>query len=201
MSRAMQRGRGFTLVEVMVAISILSLVMLAVVTGLRTLGNTQVALERKTERVDEIRTVSGFLRDLMESAVVGEAPGGLTLGSGGRESTYFRLLEGGVEWKSTILFGEAYGGSHVVRLALEGEDLMLRWAEPTETGDAPNKWDDSPSRSLLNGAEEFSVTFRPEFKDDWVDRWDKENVAPALVRVEIKSAGRYWPPLILQVQR
>ncbi|AQA18281.1 hypothetical protein BST95_08605 [Halioglobus japonicus] len=201
MTTSPHRAKGFTLVEVMVAISILSLVMLAVVTGLRTLGNTQVALERKTQRVDEIRTLSGFLRDLMESAVVGEERGGLTLGGGGRDSTYFRLRDGGVEWKSTILFGEAYGGSHVVRLALEGDELVLRWAEPTETGDAPDKWDESPSRGLLAGVEEFTLAFRPEFKEDWVDRWDKENVAPALVRLNIKSGGRYWPPLIMQVQR
>ena len=50
------RQRGFTLVEVMVALTILSLVMLATVTGLRTLANTQVAIERMTSRVDEVRT-------------------------------------------------------------------------------------------------------------------------------------------------
>ncbi|QFU76707.1 prepilin-type N-terminal cleavage/methylation domain-containing protein [Halioglobus maricola] len=192
---------GFTLVEVMVAISILSLVMLALVTGLRTLGNTQVALERKTERVDEIRTLSGFLRDLMEAAVVGESSGGLTLGTGGKDTTYFRLRDGGVEWKSTILFGEAYGGSHIVRLAKEGDALVLRWAEPTESGDSPDLWNDGPYRVLLAEVEEFYVEFRPEFTDDWVDRWEQENIAPALTRMQIKSSGRFWPVLIMQVQR
>ena len=60
-------ARGFTLVEVVVALTILSLIMLATVTGLRTLANTQGTLERVTARIDEVRTVSGFLRDLMEA--------------------------------------------------------------------------------------------------------------------------------------
>ncbi|MCB1707821.1 MAG: prepilin-type N-terminal cleavage/methylation domain-containing protein, partial [Halioglobus sp.] len=42
---------GFSLVEVVVALSILSLVLLATITGLRTLANTQGALDRITERV------------------------------------------------------------------------------------------------------------------------------------------------------
>ena len=80
-------GAGFTLVEVMVALSILSLVLLGTVTGLRTLASTQSALERKTSRMDEVRSVSGLLRDLMESAVVGSDGGGLSLGGGDSEAT------------------------------------------------------------------------------------------------------------------
>ena len=45
---------GFTLVEVVVALSILSLVMLTTITGLRTLANTQGALDRLTNRVDQV---------------------------------------------------------------------------------------------------------------------------------------------------
>ena len=50
-------NRGFTLIEVVVALSILSLLMLAVISALRTFGNTQVSLEKLTDRVDQMRTV------------------------------------------------------------------------------------------------------------------------------------------------
>ena len=123
------RQLGFTLVEVMVALTILTMVLLATVTGLRTLGNTQVSIERATTRVEEVRNVSEFMRDLMESAVVG-GRGGLTLGGGVLEATHFRLGEGFIEWKTNILFGEAYGGVHIVRIADEDGRLMLRWLEP-----------------------------------------------------------------------
>lgn len=195
------RGGGFTLVEVVVAMAVLSLLMLAVVTGLRTLGNTQVALERKTGRVDEVRTVSGFLRDLMESAIVGSDGGGLTLGGGDAGSTYFQLVDGGAEWKSTILFGESFGGTYVVRVASEGEDLVLRWARPLPTGEAPDNWDQMPSRVLVRDLEEFEVHAREDFDSEWTDRWVESRVAPALVRMQVKSGGRFWPALIMQVQR
>ena len=192
---------GFTLVEVMVALTILSMVLLGTVTALRTLGNTQVSLERVSARVDEIRSVSEFLRDLMESAVVGSSSGGLGLGGGSRDATYFRLGDGFLEWKTNLLFGEAYGGTHVVRIAREEGQLMLRWLEPTATGLDDDKWRDAPSRPLVENLESFTVTLREEFNTDWTDSWQENAIAPALVRLQMKSSGRFWPDLIMQVQR
>jgi len=194
------RVSGFTLVEVMVALSILSLVLLATVTGLRTLGNTQAAIERKIDRVDEVRTVSEFLRDLMESAVVGSGSGGLSLGGGLREAAYYSFGEGSLEWKSIILFGEAYGGTHYVRVEDDEGNLVLRWLDTG--GDQPDKedWAKAPSRILVRDLESLGISLRQEFTGDWSERWEGGD-PPALVRLQIKSAGKFWPDLILRVQR
>ncbi|WP_162845951.1 prepilin-type N-terminal cleavage/methylation domain-containing protein [Seongchinamella sediminis] len=193
--------RGFTLVEVMVALTILSMVLLGTVTGMRTLGNTQASIERATARVDEIRTVSGFLRQLMESAVVGAGKGGLTLGGGTLEATYFRLGAGFVEWKTNLLFGEAYGGVHLVRIAADEGQLMLRWLEPERVQPDEERWRAAPARPLVNDLEGFTLQVREEFQADWTENWEESATAPALVRLQIKSSGRYWPDLIMQVQR
>ena len=126
------RSGGFTLIEVVVALTILSLVMLATVTGLRTLANTQVAIERMTSRIDEVRSVSSFLRDTFETIVVGTGAdlGGLSLGgSGVGSTTFFHVSPDAVEYKSIVLFGESFGGSYLLRVAKEGDELMLRWLE------------------------------------------------------------------------
>ncbi len=193
--------RGFTLVEVMVATVVLSLLLLATVTALRTLANTQAALERTTARVDEIRSVSAFLRDLMESAIVGSEGGGLTLGRGSGDDTYFRLDEQGVEWKSTVLFGDAYGGTRIVRVAREDDNLVLRWA-PADAGDiAIADWAEQPQRVLVRDVNDFSVAAREEYGAEWLDQWLEESRAPALVRLRVASADRYWPDLVMRVQR
>ncbi|MDP5070926.1 MAG: prepilin-type N-terminal cleavage/methylation domain-containing protein, partial [Congregibacter sp.] len=118
-------SRGFTLVEMMVSITILSLVMLATVTGLRTLASTQVSLGRVTDRNDEIRSVSSFLRDALESAVVGSSTGGLSVGGGSVEMTVFESSSSQLMWKTTMMFGESVGGSYVVRVAQESPNIVL----------------------------------------------------------------------------
>ncbi|TGD74105.1 prepilin-type N-terminal cleavage/methylation domain-containing protein [Mangrovimicrobium sediminis] len=199
--RSASSSSGFTLIEVVVSLAVLSLVMVAVVAGMRTLGNTQVALERVTGRVDEVRTVSSFLRDLMESAVIGSDTGGLSLGGASSETTFFNLDDGALEWKTHLLFGESYGGSYVVRVGREGDELMLRWLPPDRVEENPDKWKDAPSRPLVDNLEEFAVALRPDYREDWTDKWPDSSIAPALVMVRLKADGRYWPDLVMQVQR
>lgn len=189
---------GFTLVEVMVALTILSLIMLATVTGLRTLANTQAAIERLTSRVDEVRTVSGFLRDALESAVVPTKQSRLSAGGGGSEKIFFAASQNSLEWKATVLFGEGYGGSYLVRVAAEDDLLVLRWQEPTASG-SPADWSAAVSRTLVNDLDELKLSFREKFASPWVDRIERGSV-PALVRLQVRAAGRYWPELIIRVQ-
>lgn len=191
------RSQGFTLVEVMVALSILSLVMLATVTGFRTLANTQTTLVRQTDRVDQMRTVSSFLRDTMESAVVGAESGGLSMGGGNRGSGFFEMTADALAWKATVQFGESFGGSYLVRVGREDESLVLRWQEET-AGGATIAWEDAEQRILVDGVEEFEVSWRSGFRDEWLEQWEKGDV-PGWVRLQVKAAGRYWPELIMQV--
>ena len=194
-------SQGFTLIEVVVSLAILSLVLLGTVTGLRTLGNTQVSLERVAQRADEVRTVSAFVRDLMESAVVGSGSGGLSLGGGSSTASYFRSGTGFLEWKTNLLFGEAYGGTHVVRVSREGDQLVLRWLGPEATSPGVSKWENAPSRALVDNLEEFETFMRPDYDQDWINNWKDTSIAPALVRLQIKASGRYWPDLIMRVQK
>lgn len=194
-------GLGFTLVEVMVALTILSLVMIVTVTGFRTLGNTQVSIDRMTDRVDEIRSVSSFLRDAFEATVVGDDLEGLTLGGGGGSNSdgFFRLNDQGVEWRSALLFDEAYGGSFFLRLAKQGDALVLQWQEPVAR--QPRKWADSQSRMVIDQVEEFRVAYRREPDGEWLQQWDGRTSTPAMIRLSIRSSGRYWPDLIMGMGR
>ncbi|MFT6275017.1 MAG: general secretion pathway protein J [Halioglobus sp.] len=193
--------RGFTLVEVVVALGVLSLILLATVSALRTFANTQVSLDRLARQVDEVRTVSGLLRDMLASAVPGKKrAGGLSLGGGTSELAYFEGDSSSLAWKASALFGESFGGTLLLRLVKEDDLLMLYWQEPNANGRVV-QWGNSTSRVIVNGIEEFSVEFKPELNLEWqIGEW-VDLGAPALVRLSIKADGRHWPDLIMQVQR
>lgn len=195
------RQGGFTLVEVMVALTILSLVMMATVTALRTLANTQVAIERQTQRVDEMRSVSSFLRDALESAVVGQGggSGGLSLGGSSQVDPHFRIFPDAVVWQSVVLFGESFGGTYLLRVGLEQDQLTLRWMETGGTSGAPD-WGRAASRVLVSNLEEWQISYRRELADDWQSEWDSAGT-PSLLRLQIKASGRYWPELIMWLRQ
>lgn len=188
---------GFTLVEMLVSITILSLVMLATVTGLRTLASTQNSLSVVTSRNDELRSVSSFLRDALEAAVAGSDSGGLSLGGGRNEATVFEAWNDGLLWRTSLLFGEAAGGSYVVRVAREGPQLVLRWQLPDQKGELDD-WNNAPSRPLVENVQEFSVAYRRERDGPWKTTWDKRGL-PGWVRLELRASERYWPEMILAV--
>lgn len=183
----------------MVSVTILSLVMLATVTGLRTLASTQVSLGKVTDRNDEIRSVSSFLRDALESAVVGSSSGGLTVGGGGSELTVFEASSDQLMWKTTMMFGERAGGSFVVRVAQEPPDIVLRW-QKMGAGGRVGDWNKAPARTLVRDVGEFTVAYRREFGGQWISQWDGRG-PPGWVRLRIRAAERYWPDIVMEVAR
>jgi general secretion pathway protein J len=193
--------RGFTLVEVVVALSILALVMLATVTALRTFGNTRSSLDQLITRVDDVRAVSGWLRASFESAVPGRRGSRLGMGAGASASgnAIFQGTADSIQWQAPVLFGEAYGGILLLRLAKERDRLVLRWQEPIASDDEP-EWVGTESRVLLDELQALEVSYRPGFGADWQTDWDEPG-SPAALRLGIRAGDRYWPELIMQVQQ
>ncbi len=192
-------SRGFTLIEMTVALAVMSLIMLATVTALRTLGTTQVSLDRLTQRNDEIRSVSMFLRDALESAVIGSDSGGLTLGGGPKDLTVFETTPSSVTWSTALRFGEGTGGSYITRVAREGDAVALRWQLPDVSGQYGD-WNKAPARTLITDVELFEVAYRRELGGPWISAWE-DGGAPGWIRLRIKAGERFWPDIVMQVAR
>ena len=56
---------GFTLVGLLVVLTLLSLVMLAMGSALRTTAQTEERVDQRLQRTDEMRVASGFLREIL----------------------------------------------------------------------------------------------------------------------------------------
>ncbi len=98
---------------------------------------------------------------------------------------------------STILVGERFGGSYLLRLAREDDLLVLRWQEPGVSGQ-PGDWGEAQMRTLVDELQEFEISWREDYRDDWQREWRHGDVA-GWVRLQIRAAGRFWPELIMQV--
>jgi len=190
---------GFTLVEVIVSLAVLSLILLATVTALRTFANTQQTMTRTISQIDEMRTVSSFLRDQLESSVLGSGSDGLSLGGATEVIPYFRGEAQAIEWKATVKFGESYGGKYLLRVALRGNELVLQWQDvPDRLIDV--NWDRAQSRRLIDNLDSFKLAYRTGYGEPWQQDIEQDAI-PTAVRMSIQARGRNWPDLVMVVPR
>ncbi|MDO6746792.1 prepilin-type N-terminal cleavage/methylation domain-containing protein [Gilvimarinus sp. 1_MG-2023] len=188
-------SRGFTLVEVVVSIAILSMIVLATVTAMRTLALTQETLQRKSDGTSSMVAVTRFLRgSLGSNQAIMKSRHGLPAGQ------YFIGDENEVEWLAPVPFPGASGGGWQLKLSKLDTDLMLRYRK-----DKSNQhWtEEDASYILVKDVEEFNVAFRANAYSEWLEAWGEGLSAgmPSHVKFQLKVAGRYWPELILEVGR
>ncbi|MEO1079804.1 MAG: prepilin-type N-terminal cleavage/methylation domain-containing protein [Pseudomonadota bacterium] len=191
--------RGFTLIEVMVSITILSLVMLLTVSGLRTLASSQTRIEAKTERNDELRLVSTFLRDLLGSSVSPGPVVSLSLGGGSRPDTYFEAMRDAFAWKAPMTMGENAGGRFLLRLSREDSALVLRWLPDEERVQFP-QWNKATAKTLVDDITTFETAYRSERDGPWSADWPAQ-LTPRWVRIRVQKDGRYWPDIVIDLAR
>ncbi len=199
-------ARGFTLVEIIIALSLLSLVMLALVAALRTFGESGSRLEARSERTDDMRLVSGFLRQIVGEASVAHR----RKLDDGTEVPDFLGEPQSLEWLAPMPARHGVGGLHWLRLSIrseeEGFDLVLQlvpFVPPPQAfaadPDARPDWVTEPARILVRRLDSFSVAYQRLGRSDWQDNWSDAAVLPGRVAFKLRIGGASWPDLIVPV--
>ncbi|MEZ5566810.1 MAG: prepilin-type N-terminal cleavage/methylation domain-containing protein [Halioglobus sp.] len=193
----MTHSRGFTLLEMVVSLALFSMMTLAIISAMRTFGNTQATLEEVTGRVDEARAVSGFLRDSIGAAMPVVRLGNFAADQrGGQYGTYFRGGAGELTWVAPLVAGANLGGAFVMHLARVEDRLELRWHPYLRETSAIN-WEEQPPRVLLNSVTAFEVGYLGAFRGEWLQEWMPGQNLPLAVRLNIKANERFWPELVV----
>lgn len=196
----MSRAKGFTLVEVMVALTLLSLIMVATIAAMRTFGNTKATIQQVTNRVDEVRVVSGFLRNTLGGAlpVVRAGAFGDSFEQVASTGTYFWGGPSEIMWVAPLIAGANLGGAFVMRMAYVDGRLELKW-HPYEATVGAYSWGELEPRVLLDDVEAFELGYLPEYGAEWLQEWPGSESMPVLVRLTMKSRERYWPELVVRL--
>lgn len=191
---------GFTLVEVIIALALLSLLMLGLVSALAGFGNTAARLEARAGREGDAWLAAAFLRGALSSAV-GQLRHTLPDGS---QSAYFAGRADGLEWLGSMPARHGAGGLYLFRLEADGPPprLLLRYL-PYVPGATPAA-DAFASQVLAEGLDALRLSYesrarRPDETTHWSDTWAEPGHLPARVRIEIAAGGRAWPPLFVSI--
>ena len=203
-----RRARGFTLIEMTVALALVSLMSIAMLQAYRF---SQRALAQTTRVDAAARDIAGaqrLLRRLIEQAYPFEAP--QTEAAGRVE----RGLTGGASGLALSSPAPATAGAvglyrYALALTKSGAagELEVSWTldrnGAAETASSPN----ARSEALLEGVQSISIAYlelvelgNGQIEPNWRDEWVDKSMMPALVRIRVTFAPgdpRRWPELVV----
>lgn len=202
------RQRAFTLIEVLVAVTLLGLIMVFAYQGLRTGTHTAAQGEAAIERVNRLRLSQEFLRGQLSRALPMAFDQDDTIGpvifEGDQEVMRFvapmpGYLSSGGPYIQTLLLTRADGGGK----QLVFDHQVLRYGEEAE--DASEIMEDRDPVMLLSGIKDAEFTYlqageTEDEEPEWVDEWRKVGSLPLLisVRLEMQEDARiHWPELVV----
>jgi general secretion pathway protein J len=198
------RARGFTLVELTVALVLMALMAALMFGSLSFAGRSWDGGEGKATQVNEMRQTEEFLRGQLTSQFPLRA----------RKIVEFPLRFAGerneIRYAAALPTRVAEGGGYDFRLAVvqEGDKSRLVQERVIPDPDATTDLDfrDGGRSVLAEGISELKVSYYgrdPDAADTeaptWRDRWDDKQRLPMLVRIDVvPKKGPAWPSMVVE---
>lgn len=201
-TNTLRRQRGFTLIEVLVVMTLLSLVVLALGSALRTTAQTEERVDQRLARNDDVRVVTGFLQ-----SVLGRISGQKRQGIASADENPYLLSAGPQElvWAGVMPARFGVAGRQFFRLALAeagGKRALVLQFLPLEEAVLPAAWDQAATEVLVRDVAAFALQYQDAGQDrpEWLSAWSSKDRLPTHVLVSIDAGGVAWPPLVVAMR-
>ena len=199
----MRRSRGFSLMEVLAALALLTIVLLGVYSGISTATRIVRSGDAAIERMDEIRSAQNFLRsELAQSLVVPfdqTDDGDPVVFSGDDHSLRFVApLPGYLSRLGPQL--------QIVSLVQDGQsdyrlEVRLALLPPDGSDPQPLGEPEVLLRGIRKGVFAYRGMDEQNRPGDWKDQWSDGRRTPSLVRVELQLDGPVaFPTMVAPVR-
>jgi general secretion pathway protein J len=169
------RESGFTLLELLISITIFAMILVALTSGLHFAGRAWDHQQQRDVRDGDVNAVQNVLRTMIAS---------------GRA---FEGDRGSLKFVASMPAALERGGLYDVALNWSGDRLVLSW-QPHFKGftNAPPP----QSAELLKGVVNLDVAYY-EGDQGWQHQLDGKSKPPSLIAIGVRlDDGRVWPPLV-----
>lgn len=203
--RTLERGsqRGFTLIEILLATTLLALGLALAFSTLRAATATVERGELIAARSERMRAVDGFLRRRLASAT----PIAFAIDEDSGRMVRFIGESDRIRFVADLPNYLGRGGPHLHDVAvLDGEDgtrLAVSFAMAVGGGTIEDR-DARPAETLVPDLSGARFRYRGLGEDgllgEWADTWEQVDMLPLQVSVELASrSGGAWPPMVVML--
>jgi general secretion pathway protein J len=192
-----EHHRGFTLIEMLVALALMGLIAVILITSLQIGGHTWQRVMRAASSTEDIAQAQETLR-LRLSSLYPDDPATVM------SQPAFLLSNGASLEFSGAAPDSTADGILRYRIAVSASSGALEvrsW--PDQQDHLEGLSNDSKPEALLSSVASMAVQFWlkvDETPGRWVDRWDSKQV-PRLIRIDVAFGAddrRRWPPLYIE---
>lgn len=191
------RQAGFTLLELVVAITLMGLVLVVLYSGLRLGLNGWDSGEQRAEATNRLRLVQEFLRRQLAQSITVYRPDD-KLG----RAVVFAGESSRIEFVAPMLAQLGQGGLYRIRIEVTDGRLWLRWRPYLPSDPAAGQ---EQEMVLLDGVDAVQWNyFGPEQDWDlepprWRSDWTSTFRRPWLVRLNLNLDRKPWPDLVVNL--
>lgn len=205
-----RRQRGFTLIELLVVMTMLSLIMVGLGQAFRSMGQTEVRVDERLQRSDQMRVVHHFLQSALGrlDATTLDNPE-----IKGGKGILFLADPQSISWVGIMPARPGVGGRHFFRLAVEdlqGGDsgLVLRYQAWTPLTTFPD-WSQAETQVLVNHVAGLQIQAegmprnlsdaKADWPIGWQTGWPIAKELPQRVSLLVQDEHGPWPPITVSL--
>jgi len=200
----MPDSSGFTLVEVLIGMTLLSLILVILFSGLFTTGRTWEAGDKQAQLNDDHRLAFSFIRRQINQTVP------IHFQDDEDSHVIFRGDRDSMSFISTLPAHRGGTGLYQVSLRVtdnaKGESALMFSYDPVTPGiELYRPGETSESQTLITGIADMTISYfgRPTPNDDpaWHNTWQMQEQLPELIRLQLyaEDSDTEWPELYLRV--
>lgn len=188
--------------ELLVSMALLSMVMVGMLSVMRSMAQAQDRVEHRLEYSDDLRVATAFINTAMGHVLARRQQRALRSGE-----SPFQFSGGPQElvWVGVMPARFGMGGRSYFRLALEagkaGQALVLRFV-PWDGAAKPPDWNAAPAYVVASAVTSFALFYEDSWQPvpHWISVWQRVDSLPSRVRIELVTADGAWPLWIVPMR-
>lgn len=203
--RASANNYGFTLIEILISISLLSLLMIATGSTIKTISQTQTKVNYQVNQLDSTKVTIDFLRSIF-GQISSISPKGT---QNFKKGVFFIGDSKNIQWLGNMPARIGVGGLTYFRISLVNNsagssDLVLQYTE--FKNEVPPSWDGIAYYSLIKSINKFDINYlhQTSSSEEWIRSWPsskeekhlENSEVPLVISFEIENEEYGALPLI-----